>query len=83
MKRRHFCLSANVLLRGIRTEVLRQGARELLQQAVEAEVAEFVKRHRELKDEHDKQRVVRNGYRPQRSIQTGIGAVAVNCPGCT
>ena len=35
------------------TEVLRNGARELLQQAVEAEVAEFVKRHRELKDEHD------------------------------
>jgi hypothetical protein len=44
------------------TEVLRNGARELLQQAVEAEVAEFVRRHRELKDEHERQRVVRNGY---------------------
>jgi len=62
------------------TEVLRNGARELLQQAVEAEVAEFVKRHRELKDEHDRQRVVRNGYRAQRTIQTGIGAVAVKAP---
>jgi transposase-like protein len=62
------------------TEVLRNGARELLQQAVEAEVAEFVKRHRELKDEHDRQRVVRNGYRPQRTIQTGIGEVAVKAP---
>ena len=38
------------------TEVLRSGARELLQQAVEAEVAEFIARHRELKDERERQR---------------------------
>jgi putative transposase len=62
------------------TEVLRSGARELLQQAVEAEVAEFVARHRELKDEQERQRGVRNGYRPQRTIQTGIGEVAVKAP---
>jgi putative transposase len=62
------------------TEVLRNGARELLQQAVEAEVAEFVARHRELRDEHERQRVVRNGYRPERTIQTGIGEVAVKAP---
>lgn len=62
------------------TEVLRNGARELLQQAVEAEVAEFVRRHRELKDEQERQRVVRNGYRPERKIQTGIGEVAVKAP---
>lgn len=62
------------------TEVLRHGARELLQQAVEAEVAEFVARHRELKDEQERQRVVRNGYRPERKIQTGIGEVAVKAP---
>jgi len=62
------------------TEVLRNGARELLQQAVEAEVAEFVRRHRELKDEHERQRVVRNGYRPERTIQTGIGEVTVKAP---
>lgn len=62
------------------TGVLRHGARELLQQAVEAEVAEFVARHRELKDEREGQRVVRNGYRPERSIQTGIGEVAVKAP---
>lgn len=62
------------------TEVLRNGARELLQQAVEAEVAEFVRRHRELKDEQKRQRVVRNGYRPERTIQTGIGEVIVKAP---
>ena len=49
------------------TELLRSGARELLQQAVEAEVAEFVLRHRELKDERERQRVVRNGYQPERT----------------
>src|SRR6266540_5797586 len=62
------------------TEVLRSGARELLQQAVEAEVAEFVARHRELKDERERQRVVRNGYQPERTIQTGIGEVPVKTP---
>jgi transposase-like protein len=62
------------------TEVLRSGARELLQSAVEAEVAEFVARHRELRDERERQRIVRNGYKPERTIQTGIGAVAVKAP---
>ena len=62
------------------TEVLRHGARELLQQAVEDEVAEFIARHRELKDEQSRQRVVRNGYKPERSIQTGIGEVPVKAP---
>jgi transposase-like protein len=62
------------------TEVLRSGARELLQQAIEAEVAAFVAQHRELKDEYQHQRVVRNGYQPARTIQTGIGEVAVKAP---
>jgi len=62
------------------TEVLRHGARELLQQAVEAEVAEFITRHRELKDERKRQQVVRNGYLPERTIQTGIGDVPVKAP---
>ena len=62
------------------TEVLRHGARELLQQAVEGEVAEFIARHRELKDERERQRVVRNGYKPERTIQTGIGEVSVKAP---
>jgi len=62
------------------TEVLRNGARELLQQAIEAEVAEFISQHRELKDERERQRVVRNGYQPERTLQTGIGEVAVKQP---
>jgi putative transposase len=62
------------------TEVLRQGARQLLQQAVEAEVAQTLTRYAELKDEQGRQRVVRNGYLPERAIQTGIGAVPVKAP---
>lgn len=62
------------------TEVLRDGAIELLQHAVEAEVAAFIERHRELKDERDRQRIVRNGYQPERTVQTGIGDVPVRKP---
>jgi putative transposase len=62
------------------TEVLRSRASELLQQAVEAEAAEVIARFQAQKDEQGRQRVVRNGYLPERSIQTGIGDVAVKGP---
>ena len=62
------------------TEVLRRGAKELLQQAVEVEVAEAIAQYATLKDEQGRQRVVRNGYLPERSIQTGIGDVPVRAP---
>ena len=62
------------------TEVLRRGAKELLQQAVEAEVASALAEFAELKDEQGRRRVVRNGYLPARAIQTGIGAVQVKAP---
>jgi transposase-like protein len=62
------------------TAVLRQGAQELLLQAIKTEVNEFLASHRELKDADGKQRVVRNGYLPERTIQTGIGDVAVKAP---
>jgi putative transposase len=62
------------------TEVLKRGAGELLKQAIEAEVAEVIAQYEALKDEHGRQRVVRNGYLPERSIQTGIGEVPVRAP---
>ena len=62
------------------TEVLRTGARKLLSQAVEAEVALFVDAHAELVDGAGHRRVVRNGYLPERAIQTGIGEVRVRQP---
>jgi transposase-like protein len=62
------------------TEVLRRGAGTLLQEAVEAEVAEVLARYQALKDERGRQRVVRNGHKPERAIQTGIGEVTVKAP---
>lgn len=63
-----------------RTDVLRQGAHQLLAQAIESEVAECLARHRETRDEAGRQRIVRTGHLPPRSIQTGIGAVPVKAP---
>ena len=47
------------------TEVLRQGAKKLLSQAIEAEVAEWIERHREHQDDQGRQQVVRNGFLPR------------------
>ena len=62
------------------TEILRNGARALLTQAVETEVADFLARHADLKTEAGHQRVVRHGHLPEREIMTGIGPVAVRQP---
>lgn len=62
------------------TDILRQGARKLLAQAVEAEVESFLTQHRELRDEQGRARLVRNGYLPERRVQTGIGSVDVQMP---
>ena len=62
------------------TEVLRRGASSLLQEAIEVEVAEVIARYQSLKDEYGRQRIVRNGHKPERTIQTGIGDVSVKAP---
>jgi putative transposase len=62
------------------TEVLRHGARRLLAQAVEAEVATFLSAHADLVDDAGRRRLVRNGFLPERTIQTGIGPVPVRQP---
>lgn len=62
------------------TEVLREGARTLLAQAIEAEVAEFLAGHADKRDAAGRTRLVRNGHLPERAVQTGIGAVTVKAP---
>jgi putative transposase len=59
------------------TEVLRNGARKLLTQAVETEVADFIGRHCGLVTEEGRRRIVRHGHLPEREIMTGIGPVPV------
>ena len=62
------------------TEVLRTGARALLAQAAEAEVAAFLGRHIDLRTEDGRARIVRHGYMPEREILTGLGPLAVRQP---
>ena len=62
------------------TDILRAGARQLLAQAIEAEVEGHIVAHAELTDAQGRRRVVRHGYLPEREIQTGLGAVRVKAP---
>jgi putative transposase len=62
------------------TEVLRNGARALLSQAVEAEVAALLDCHADKLTDDGRQRLVRHGHLPEREIMTGVGPVAVRCP---
>ncbi len=60
--------------------LLREGARELIAKAVEAELAGFLEAFSEQRLEDGRRAVVRNGHLPKRTVQTGIGEVAVRVP---
>ena len=62
------------------TEVLRDGARALLAQAVETEVSGFLAAHANQRTADGRQRLVRHGHLPERAIMTGIGPVEVRVP---
>jgi len=66
--------------RDVLTEILRRGARDMLVEAVENEVAEYVKAHSHHRDDHGHRLVVRNGHLPERTIQTGVGLVEIAQP---
>jgi len=61
-------------------EVLRDGAKRLLQEAIEYEVLEYVQQFKEMKDETNKRLVTRNGHLPPRDVLTGIGPINVRQP---
>ena len=62
------------------TDLLRQGARDLIAQAVEAELNAFLTAHADQTDAAGHRRLVRHGHLPEREVQTGIGAVPVKVP---
>jgi putative transposase len=62
------------------TELLRTGARQLIQQAVEVELQELLSEHAERQLSDGRAGVVRNGYLPEREVQTGLGPVTVKIP---
>lgn len=62
------------------TDLLRKGAQQLICQAVEIELHEFLKEYASRQTATGKAGVVRNGYLPEREIQTSIGPVSVKIP---
>jgi putative transposase len=62
------------------TDLLHKGARELIAQAVEAELNAFLAAHADQTDSAGRKRLVRDGHLPERAVQTGIGALPVKVP---
>jgi putative transposase len=61
-------------------ELVRDGARQMLATALQAEVAAYVEQFADVVDEDGHRMVVRNGYHQQRDVVTGAGAVTVTAP---
>ena len=62
------------------TDLLREGAKRLIAQAVDAELSATLAEFADYKDEAGRRYVVRNGYLPEREVMTGIGPVSVRMP---
>ena len=62
------------------TELLRTGAQQLICQAVEAELQELLGQYSERRTADGKAGVVRNGYLPERELQSGVGPITVRIP---
>ena len=61
-------------------EILQEGARKLLQAAIENEVEEYITRNKRQRDERGRSLAVRNGYLPDREILTGLGPIKIKQP---
>lgn len=62
------------------TELLREGAQKLVAEAVQAELQELLEEYQSQRDGQGRQRLVGNGYLPERKIQTGIGGIPIRIP---
>jgi hypothetical protein len=60
--------------------LLRKCAQDLFAQILAAESERFLQRFGDLRDELGREAVVRNGFQPERHIETGIGPVALRIP---
>src|SRR5271156_2005248 len=54
-------------------EIVRDGARQMLAAALQAEVAAYIEAHRHEVDEDGHRAVVRNGYHAEREVTTAAG----------
>ena len=62
-------------------DIIREGARKLLQAAIEHEVSAYIDTFKDLRDEKGRRMVVRHGSLPERFLLTGIGPLKVKQPG--
>ena len=61
-------------------DLVRRGARQVIHQAIEAELAQLLEQYENVNTLHGTRAVVRNGYLPERCVLTGAGPVAVKVP---
>lgn len=61
-------------------EIVRHGAQQMLQAAIEQEVGDFVGMHSDRRDDQGRRHVVRNGHLPSRELLTGAGPLEVRQP---
>src|SRR5580704_1545067 len=61
-------------------QLLREGARKLLQAAIENEVLDYIQLHKDRLDENGQRLVVRNGHLPEREVVSGVGPIPVRQP---
>ncbi len=66
--------------RSILDELVREGARRMLQTALENEVGEYMEHHQALVDAEGHRLVVRNGHLPERDLITGAGPLRIKQP---
>ena len=62
------------------TGLLREGARQLLHEAVAAELAEYLSQYQAEREADGRRCMVRNGYLPARTLLTGLGEVRIQVP---
>jgi putative transposase len=61
-------------------QLLREGARKLLQAAIENEVIDYIQSHKDRVDENEQRLVVRNRHLPEREVISGAGRIPVRQP---
>ena len=60
--------------------LLREGARKMLATTIEQEVSDYLARFCDEMTEAGHHQVVRNGYLPERTLQTGLGDLPIKVP---
>ena len=61
-------------------EIAREGARKMLEVALESEITDFIDRYDSIRDGKGCRQITRNGYHPRRKIVTGIGEIDIRVP---